>query len=70
MKKKLPYEIELEPHKVPTIHPFSHPYGMPTTSKISDAGQPIREKNLSASKISNISSKIYPIRIQFEAGSK
>ena len=57
MKEELLHEIELEPHKVPTMHPFPHPYGMPTTSTKSGAGRPKRGGYPSASRTSNISSK-------------
>ena len=70
MKEGLLHEIELKPHKTPTMHPFPHPYGIPTTNTISGAGWPNREENLSANKIPNISSKMNLIRIQFKVGSK
>ena len=63
MKEELLHEIELEPHKVPTMHLFPHPNGMPTTSTIPSVGWPKGEENLSASGIPNISSKIDLIRI-------
>ena len=46
MKEELLHEIELEPHKAPTMHPFPHPYGMPTTSTIPSADQLKREEIL------------------------
>ena len=61
MKGGLLHEIELEPHKVPTMHPFPHPYGMPTTSTILGASWPKGEENPSASRIPNISTKKDPI---------
>ena len=70
MKEGLLHEIELKPHKAPIMHLFPHPYGMPTTNKILGVGQPIREGIPNESRIPHISSKISPIRIQFEAGSK
>ena len=70
MKERLLHEIELEPHKAPSMHPFPHPYGTPTTSTIPGAGWPKEGENPNASRIPNMSSKIDPIRIQFEAGSK
>ena len=63
MKEGLLHEIELPSHMTTTLHPFPHPYGMPTMSKISDVGQPIREEIFSASRILHISSKTDPIRI-------
>ena len=70
MKEGLLHEIELEPHKAPTMHPFPHPYGMPTTSTILGASRSKGEGNPSASRIPHILSKTDPIQIQFEASSK
>ena len=70
MKEGLLNEIELEPHEAPTVHPFPHPYGMPTTYTIPGTSQPKGEENFNANRILNISSKIGLIRIQFEADSK
>ena len=70
MKEGLLQEIQLPSHMIITLHPFPHPHGTPTMSKILGAGWPIREEILSASRIPHISSKTDPIRIQFEAGLK
>ena len=68
--KGLLYEIQLPSHMTTTLHLFPHPHGTSTTSKILGAGCPIREEIFNANRIPHISSKIDPIRIQFEAGSK
>ena len=70
MKEGLLHEIELELYKAPTMHPFPHPYAMPTTSTMPGAGQPKGGGNPSTSRTPNISSKKDPIRIQFKASSK
>ena len=61
--KGLLHEIELPSHIATTKHPFPHPHGMPTMSKISDTGWPIREEILDANRIPYISSKMDLIRI-------
>ena len=38
MKEGLLHEIELKPHKMPTMHPFPHPHGRPTTSTMLGVG--------------------------------
>ena len=70
MKEGLLHEIELPSHMTIKLHPISHPHRTPTMRKSLGVGWPIREEILNASRISHISSKMDPIRIQFEAGSK
>ena len=70
MKEGLLHEIQLPSHMASTLHPFPHPHGIPTTSTILGAGQPKGEENPSVSRISHVSSKMDPIRIQFEADLK
>ena len=70
MKEGLLYEIVLPSHKTTTLHPIPHPHGTPTLRKLLGVGQLIREENPSASRLSHILSKMDPIQIKFEAGSK
>ena len=70
MKERFLHEIQLPSHMTTNLHPLPHPNGMPQISKDLCVGRPIIEENPSASGNTHISSKIDPIRIQFEAGSK
>ena len=70
MKEGFLHEIELPSHMTTNLHLLPHPHGTPQMSKALGVGQPIIEENPSASEITHISSKMDPIRIQFEASSK
>ena len=69
-EKGLLHKIELQSYMATTKHPIPHPHWMPTTSTIPGAGWPKRGGNSSKIRILNISSKMDPIQIQFEADSK